>query len=169
MALETFHHDVSALQSFHHRSTIEYTFPSLEKYRSRRVCSLKYLSNIANIGPLSTVPDSNGFLLPQGFTSRGLAKTGEQVLPSSSYVWHDLPDGGATFETANGGWIYVSNSEVDHNGGGVGIGNAINGGFNIYGIGGYSRLVGGAADTPFTAERGSASQFIGGLGLGYTF
>ncbi len=48
-------------------------------------------------------------------------------------------------------------------------GNAMNGGFNIYGIGGYSRLVGDAADTPFTSQRGSADQFIGGLGLGYTF
>jgi len=48
-------------------------------------------------------------------------------------------------------------------------GNAMNGGLNIYGIGGYTRLVGDAADTPFTAQRGSANQFIGGLGLGYTF
>ena len=48
-------------------------------------------------------------------------------------------------------------------------GNALNGGFNIYTIAGYSRLVGDAADTPFTAERGSADQFIGGIGLGYTF
>lgn len=48
-------------------------------------------------------------------------------------------------------------------------GNALNGGFNIYGIGGYSRLVGDAADTPFTSVRGSADQFIGGLGIAYTF
>ncbi len=48
-------------------------------------------------------------------------------------------------------------------------GNALNGGLNIYGIAGYSRLVGDAADTPFTSERGSANQFIGGLGIGYTF
>jgi outer membrane scaffolding protein for murein synthesis (MipA/OmpV family) len=48
-------------------------------------------------------------------------------------------------------------------------GNALNGGFNVYGIGGYTRLMGDAADTPFTADRGSASQFIGGLGVGYTF
>lgn len=47
--------------------------------------------------------------------------------------------------------------------------NLLNGGFNIYGVAGYSRLVGDAADTPFTAERGSASQFIGGIGVGYTF
>ncbi|MCK0127422.1 MipA/OmpV family protein [Erythrobacter sp. F6033] len=48
-------------------------------------------------------------------------------------------------------------------------GDVLNGGFNIYMVGGFSRLVGDAADTPFTAERGSASQFIGGIGLGYTF
>ncbi len=48
-------------------------------------------------------------------------------------------------------------------------GNLMNGGFNIYGIGGYSRLVGDAADTPFTSVRGSADQFIGGIGIGYTF
>jgi outer membrane scaffolding protein for murein synthesis (MipA/OmpV family) len=48
-------------------------------------------------------------------------------------------------------------------------GNILNGGFNLYGIGGYSRLVGDAADTPFTATRGSANQLIGGIGLGYTF
>lgn len=47
--------------------------------------------------------------------------------------------------------------------------NVMNGGFNVYGIGGYTRLVGDAADTPFTSERGSADQFIAGLGLGYTF
>ncbi len=47
--------------------------------------------------------------------------------------------------------------------------NVMNGGFNIYGIGGYSRLVGDAADTPFTSVRGSADQFIGGIGIGYTF
>ncbi|WP_234027158.1 MipA/OmpV family protein [Erythrobacter sp. KY5] len=48
-------------------------------------------------------------------------------------------------------------------------GNALNGGLNIYTVAGYTRMVGDAADTPFTAERGSANQFIGGIGLGYTF
>lgn len=48
-------------------------------------------------------------------------------------------------------------------------GNALNGGFSIYGIVGYSRLVGDAAETPFTSERGSANQLFGGLGVAYTF
>lgn len=47
--------------------------------------------------------------------------------------------------------------------------NPLNGGWSLYGIGGYSRLVGDSADTPFTAQRGSANQFIAGLGVGYTF
>lgn len=48
-------------------------------------------------------------------------------------------------------------------------GNLLDGGFNIYSVAGFSRLVGDAADTPYTATRGSAGQFIGGIGVGYTF
>lgn len=48
-------------------------------------------------------------------------------------------------------------------------GNALNGGFSIYGITGYSRLMGDAAETPFTSERGSADQFFAGVGVAYTF
>jgi len=39
----------------------------------------------------------------------------------------------------------------------------------MYTIAGYSQLVGDAADTPYTSTRGSAGQFIGGIGIGYTF
>ncbi|MBL4711648.1 MAG: DUF839 domain-containing protein, partial [Gammaproteobacteria bacterium] len=35
----------------------------------------------------------------------------------SDYLWHDAPDGGACFVTNDGGWIYVSNSEIMHHGG----------------------------------------------------
>jgi len=48
-------------------------------------------------------------------------------------------------------------------------GNALNGGLNIYTVLGYSRMIGDGADTPFTSIRGDANQFIGGVGLGYTF
>jgi outer membrane scaffolding protein for murein synthesis (MipA/OmpV family) len=47
--------------------------------------------------------------------------------------------------------------------------NPLNGGWSLTGIGGYSRLIGDAADTPFTALRGDADQFIAGLGVAYTF
>ncbi|WP_298334751.1 MipA/OmpV family protein [uncultured Erythrobacter sp.] len=48
-------------------------------------------------------------------------------------------------------------------------GNALNGGFSLYAITGYSRLVGDAADTPFTSVQGSANQAIAGIGAAYTF
>lgn len=61
-------------------------------------------------GPLLE-PDANGLRLPAGFTSRVLARAGQPV-GTSGYVWHAFPDGGATFALPEGGWIYVSNSEV---------------------------------------------------------
>ncbi|MCR9179374.1 MAG: MipA/OmpV family protein [Erythrobacteraceae bacterium] len=48
-------------------------------------------------------------------------------------------------------------------------GNALNGGLNVYGLTGYSRMIGDGADNPYTALRGSPNQFLVGLGLGYTF
>ncbi len=47
--------------------------------------------------------------------------------------------------------------------------NPLNGGWSLTSIGGYSRLVGDSADTPYTAIRGDANQFIFGLGAAYTF
>ena len=48
-------------------------------------------------------------------------------------------------------------------------GDIANGGFGVFGIGGYSRLMGDGADTPYTSIRGSADQFFGGVGVAYTF
>ncbi|HEU5472079.1 MAG TPA: alkaline phosphatase PhoX [Actinophytocola sp.] len=54
--------------------------------------------------------DGNNVMLPAGFTSRVVARTGIPV-SGTSHLWHPAPDGGACF--ADGaGWIYVSNSEV---------------------------------------------------------
>jgi secreted PhoX family phosphatase len=60
-------------------------------------------------GPLLP-PDANGIMLPAGFRSRVLARS-RQPVANTGYVWHLLPDGGATFRTLDG-WIYVSNSEM---------------------------------------------------------
>ena len=56
--------------------------------------------------------------MPPGFTSRVIARTGQPV-GSTSYSWHGAPDGGACFPVAGGGWIYVSNSELDVTSGGA--------------------------------------------------
>lgn len=68
------------------------------------------VSRIAELGPLGE-PDANGVRVPVGFTSRVVARSGEPVA-GTSYTWHRAPDGGATYVTEDGGWIYVSNAEL---------------------------------------------------------
>ncbi|WP_338465953.1 MipA/OmpV family protein [Novosphingobium sp. ZN18A2] len=48
-------------------------------------------------------------------------------------------------------------------------GNLLNGGFALVAGMGYTRLTGSAAETPITALRGSRDQWMGGVGLAYTF
>jgi hypothetical protein len=62
--------------------------------------------------PLKPV-DANGLMLPLGFTSRVIARSGADV---AGYLWHSAPGGGACFP-AGTGWIYVSNSDVPMVGG----------------------------------------------------
>ncbi len=68
-------------------------------------------------GPLLAA-DVNGIMLPAGFSSRIVGRSG-QVVAGTSYVWHTFPDGGATFRTPDRGWIYVSNSEFVPGGAGA--------------------------------------------------
>ncbi len=76
-------------------------------------------SKINSLGPLKA-PDENGVRLPDGFSSRIVARTNERPVADSDYVWHWAPDGGEVFATPGGGWIYVSNSETAGGAGGVG-------------------------------------------------
>lgn len=59
--------------------------------------------------------DANGIMLPAGFSSRVIARSGQNVGPTT-YKWHSAPDGGACFADGTG-WIYVSNSEINPSGG----------------------------------------------------
>lgn len=74
------------------------------------------MSNLASVGPLQAA-DLNSVRLPEGYSSRIVANSGQNLF---GYIWHAAPDGGATFATDEGGWIYVSNSEMKNNAGGVG-------------------------------------------------
>ena len=82
-------------------------------------------------GPLGA-PDANGIELPAGFSSRVIARS-TNFVPGTLYLWHPAPDGGACFATGDGGWIYVSNSEVP--------------------------LIGGASAVRFNAQGGIASAY----------
>jgi len=75
--------------------------------------------SLANIGALNEA-DENGVRLPTGLRSRIVAVAGKQVVTDAPYIWHNYPDGGATFPAADDGWIYVSNSEVSGGRGGAG-------------------------------------------------
>ena len=61
-------------------------------------------------GPLQP-PDANGLMLPPGFSSRIVARSGLPVA-GTAYVWHIWPDGAFTFPAEDGGWIHVVNSEA---------------------------------------------------------
>ncbi len=61
-------------------------------------------------GPLAAQPDANGLLLPEGFTSRVVARAGEPV-GAGGYEWPAFPDGAATFPIDDGGWYHAVNSE----------------------------------------------------------
>jgi len=68
--------------------------------------------------------------------------------------------------TAQGGWKSASATLI----GVVDLdGNIRNGGFALIGGVSYTRVLGSIADSPIVSERGSANQFIGALGIAYTF
>lgn len=48
-------------------------------------------------------------------------------------------------------------------------GNALDGGFAVFALANYSRLMNDAKATPYTSLRGDSDQWTLGLGLGYTF
>ncbi|WAT17641.1 MipA/OmpV family protein [Aurantiacibacter sp. MUD11] len=83
-----------------------------------------------------------------------LAYTGPGASPLAVYD----PDGGG-FTSA--GVNLLMGIDLD--------GDVTNGGLGLVVIGGYSRVLGDAADTPFTAVRGTRNQFLGAVGVGYTF
>jgi outer membrane scaffolding protein for murein synthesis (MipA/OmpV family) len=67
---------------------------------------------------------------------------------------------------ADGGWYRAGAYLV----GGIDLnGKLADGGFALFGIAAWSRMLGDAKASPFTSERGSADQFVGAVGVGYTF
>ncbi len=82
-----------------------------EEFPYEPVTRPKIVSRIAAIGPLGAA-NADGIRLPPGFTGRIVAKSGTPTIPGKPHEWHSAPDGGACFPLADGGFVYVSNSEV---------------------------------------------------------
>jgi uncharacterized protein len=55
--------------------------------------------------------------IPLGSKIRIVAQSSKSVINDKTFKWHDAPDGGACYSTSDAGWIYVSNSEIEHKGG----------------------------------------------------
>ncbi|MEH6702985.1 MipA/OmpV family protein [Parasphingorhabdus sp.] len=100
-----------------------------------------------------------------------LAISGEYVDDDyADYYFSVSPAGSAasglpTF-TATSGWKNVGATmltAVDLDG------DATNGGFGLIFLGSYSRLLGDPKRSPVTSIRGSANQWFGAIGVGYTF
>ncbi|WP_339828013.1 MipA/OmpV family protein [uncultured Parasphingorhabdus sp.] len=100
-----------------------------------------------------------------------LAISGEYVDDNyADYYFSISPAGSAasglpTF-TADSGWKNVGATmltAVDLDG------DATNGGFGLIFLGSYSRLLGDPKRSPVTSIRGSADQWFGAIGIGYTF
>ncbi|MEH6790551.1 MipA/OmpV family protein [Parasphingorhabdus sp.] len=67
---------------------------------------------------------------------------------------------------AGGGWKNVGATLLT----GVDLdGDITNGGFGLIFLGGYSRMLGDPKRSPVTSIRGSADQWFGAIGIGYTF
>ncbi|SDW30615.1 alkaline phosphatase PhoX [Marinobacter mobilis] len=81
------------------------------------------VGRFADLGPLED-PDIYGVRSPAGFTTRVVAINNELPQPNGMAAasptpggignrpWHIFPDGAGVVPRDNGGWIYISNSEV---------------------------------------------------------
>ncbi|WP_421990079.1 MipA/OmpV family protein [Qipengyuania sp.] len=103
--------------------------------------------------------------------SRGMAISlsvgGDYVDDDYADYYYSVPAGGplAPFR-ADGGWESVGVNLLT----GIDLdGDLANGGLALIVLGGYSRMLGDAKRTPFTSVRGDADQWLGALGIGYTF
>jgi len=84
---------------------------------SGTVAAAGLASNIPNLaGTLHEIAVDNDpatrMVVPAGFSVREVARSGHRPVPGSDYAWHGAPDGGAVFAMDDGGWVYVSNSEM---------------------------------------------------------
>jgi len=118
----------------------------------------------------------DGTLVSPGVTyftpvSRGaaisLSVSGSYVDDDYADYYYSVPAGGALpAYQADGGWDRVGVNLLT----GVDLdGNLANGGLALIAMGGYSRMLGDGKRTPFASIRGDADQWMGALGIGYTF
>ena len=96
---------------FSRRRFLAHCLASGGSFAASAFWTARHANASSGYGPLAE-PDANGIRLPSGFISRVVATAFEAPIEGTAFQWHPAPDGGATFPLPDGGWIYVSNSEV---------------------------------------------------------
>ena len=84
----------------------------------REALAAPAIVGVGPYGPLAQ-PDIYGVRLPAGFRARLIGRA-SRVVAGTDYVWHPEPDGAASFRMRDGGWAYVSNSDLPQEQGGAG-------------------------------------------------
>lgn len=107
-------------------------------------------------------------------TAVSLSLSARHVDDDYAEYYYSVPVAPATVAVADRLPLFAAEGGFDKLGatllGGVDFdGDLTNGGLAGFAILGYSRMVGDAADTPFTSIRGDRDQWFLGAGLGYTF
>jgi len=98
--------------------------PSSSSYGSRLFTRRRFLRTAGGLGVAASVgavllydqstraETVTRLLVPAGFTPRIVARSGYPASAHSAYPWHLSPDGGDCYAAADGGWVYLSNSEM---------------------------------------------------------
>ncbi len=84
----------------------------------REALAAPAILGVGPYGPLGQ-PDIYGVRLPVGFRARLIGRS-SRVVAGTDYGWHAEPDAAATFRMRDGGWAYVSNSDLPARQGGAG-------------------------------------------------
>lgn len=144
------------------------SFPGVLNQYDSLSFNLDAMWDVAGAHKGMTISPSATYFTP---VSRGaaisLSVSATHVDDDYADYYYSVPAGGIlpTYQ-ADGGWDSVGVNLLA----GVDLdGNLQNGGLAIIVLGGYSRLLGDAKRTPFTSIRGDADQWMGALGIGYTF
>ncbi|HIF51117.1 MAG TPA: DUF839 domain-containing protein [Thiotrichaceae bacterium] len=98
------------------RRFIQYAMLGLSHLLMPRVGFTQATTIIKNL----VLDKTHNIAIPEGSSIRIVAQSSRAVISNKPFIWHNAPDGGACFSTDDDGWIYVSNSEVTKQQGGVG-------------------------------------------------
>lgn len=100
----------------------------------------------------------------------GIGATADYVGGDYARYYYSITPGQSV---ASGLPVFNADAGFKSVGGNIILGQSLSGdlrrGFGLFGLIGYTRMLGDFADSPIVSVAGSRNQWIGGIGLGYTF